>query len=67
MSGPKKKLPRGKQTEWVRTGGAIGDPTMKELDDYNLGGADVDDSVVTAVDGDINEYLIVQRKPGSEP
>lgn len=64
--GPK-KLPREKREGWVRTGGAIGDPSMEELDKYNLNGADVDESVVTAVDGDINCYLPVKRQEGSEP
>lgn len=62
--GPK-KLPRGKQDQWVRTGGAIGDPSMAELDDYNRNGAGVEEKVV-AVDGDINCYIHVKRQPGSE-
>ena len=63
MSGPK-KLPRGKQGDWVRTGGAIGDPSMSELDEFNLGGAGVDEKVKVC-DADINADLPVKRMLGS--
>lgn len=67
MSGPKKPLPHGKQDDWVRTGGAIGDKSMAELDDYQRGGAGVDESHVRVCkNGDPNEDLPVKRQPGSE-
>lgn len=66
MSGPK-KLPRGKMNDWVRTAGAVGDPSMGELDDFNLKGGTVQDESVTYCDGDPNESLPVKRQPGSEP
>lgn len=61
----RRKLPRDPQEGWVRTGGAIGDPTMNELDAYNCDGADVD-PIEIKVDGDPNIYLKIKRMPGSE-
>lgn len=62
----KKRLPRQKTEGWVRTGGAIGDPTMEELDKYNREGAGVDSSKVISVDGDANVNLPVKRINPSE-
>jgi hypothetical protein len=62
--GPK-KLPRDKQAGWVRTGGAIGDPSMDELDEFNRNGAGVEEKVKVC-DADINADLPVKRQPGSE-
>lgn len=63
MAGPK-KLPRAKSSEWVRTGGFMGDPTMQEQDDFNASGAGVDEKVKVC-DADINADLPVKRMPGS--
>ncbi len=64
MSGPK-KLPRDKSVGWVRTGGAIGDPSMSELEEFQKDGAGVKEDV-RYCDGDINADLPVKRQPGSE-
>ena len=62
----KKRLPRQKTEGWVRTGGAIGDPTMEELDQYNRDGAGVDSSRVINVEDDPNRFLPTKRITPSE-
>lgn len=61
----RKQLPRGEQDLWVRTGGAVGDPSMAQLDAFNRDGAgvQVDERYCS---GDPNEDLPVKRTPGSE-
>ncbi len=64
----KKKLPRSK--EWVRTGGAMGDPTMAELDAFNASGSGVDPSKVHPISSDGGDpnagvHLLSQKLPGS--
>lgn len=73
MAKPRKKeKPHGDQTNWERTGGAIGDLTMKEVDDYNRAGAGVDkDLEINSVEdmgGDPNAdvHLLRETKDGSE-
>ena len=73
MAKPRKKeKPHGDQTSWERSGGAIGDQTMKEVDDYNRNGAGVDkDLKITSVEddgGDPNAgvHLLDRQKDGSE-
>lgn len=66
MAAPrKKKLPRAPSSDFVRTGGAMGDPTMAELDEFNRGGAGVSEAVKDC-DTDINADLPEKRQPGSE-
>lgn len=62
----KKKLPHS--DKFVRTGGAMGDPTMDELDKFNQEGASVDSSHVKNVGNDPNAdiFLSKNRRPGSE-
>lgn len=67
MSKGKKILPRQKTTGWVRTGGAIGDPTMEELDQFNRDGAGVSfDAGLIDAEGDPNKMLPVKRINPSE-
>lgn len=61
----KKRLPRAKSDEFVRTGGAMGDPSMAELDKFNQGGAGVSEKVEHTFDANDGVSLI-PRLPGSE-
>lgn len=58
----------GVHSNWVRTGGFIGDDAMAMGNKFNEEGAGVDESVITPIDNDPNAEFTEQerRSEGSE-
>ncbi len=61
----KRKLgPKGKPASWVRSGGAIGDDAMAKMEEWNQGGAGVDEDAVEDVGAMPNEAILRPMKKG---
>ena len=64
MASKPKKGPKGKPAGWVRTSGAIGDPCMAAMEEWNANGAGVDESVEEFVADMPNEAIMRPTRRG---
>ena len=65
MTQKRKAGPKAKLTNWVRTGGAIGDDSFAENEKFNQEGAGVDEDDETEVGAMPNESVMRPLKKGS--
>jgi hypothetical protein len=54
-----KKGPKGKPSQWIRSGGNVGDPTMERMETWNQDGAGVEENE-KAVDAMPSESILIR-------